>query len=245
MIGVAQSTALVSGISRDGVTMGAGLARGLDHSDSARFAFLLATPMILAAGLFKLPDLLGTQGDGIRGQALVAWSAAGVTAGITVRFLVRYFKTRTLIPFAVYCLVFGLAMVIYTRPSLRRRGDPAAAASYARRRSQRAGWRSAERARRIPGCGGRCTIIDARCPCREPRRRCSRPAARPGRRSACCARSARAWSNAHAWRRCVLVPLFIGVVLVYDNRFSLLGTPGPHGQARRRSKNRSKRRCAW
>ena len=59
VIGVAQSTALIAGISRDGVTMGAGLARGLDHSDSARFAFLLATPIILAAGLFKLPDLLG------------------------------------------------------------------------------------------------------------------------------------------------------------------------------------------
>jgi undecaprenyl-diphosphatase len=115
VIGVAQSTALVSGISRDGVTMGAGLARGLDHSDSARFAFLLATPVILAAGLFKLPDLLGSQGDGIRGQALVAMVAAGITAWITVRFLVGYFKTRTLTPFAVYCLVFGLAMVIYTQ----------------------------------------------------------------------------------------------------------------------------------
>jgi undecaprenyl-diphosphatase len=115
VIGVAQSTALVSGISRDGVTMGAGLARGLDHSDSARFAFLLATPVILAAGLFKLPDLLGSQGSGIRGQALVAMVAAGITALITVRFLVGYFKTRTLTPFAVYCLVFGLAMVIYTQ----------------------------------------------------------------------------------------------------------------------------------
>jgi undecaprenyl-diphosphatase len=115
VIGVAQSTALVSGISRDGVTMGAGLARGLDHSDSARFAFLLATPVILAAGLFKLPDLLGSQGNGIRGQALVALVAAGITALITVRFLVGYFKTKTLTPFAVYCLVFGLAMVIYTQ----------------------------------------------------------------------------------------------------------------------------------
>ena len=72
VIGAAQSTALVAGISRDGVTMGAGLARGLDHSDAARFAFLLATPIILAAGLFKLPDLTGHLGDGVRGQALVA-----------------------------------------------------------------------------------------------------------------------------------------------------------------------------
>jgi undecaprenyl-diphosphatase len=114
VIGAAQSTALVAGISRDGITMGAGLARGLDHSDSARFAFLLATPIILAAGIIKLPDLLGHLGDGIRGQALVACASAAVTAVFTVGFLVRYYKTRTLIPFAIYCVVFGLAMVIYT-----------------------------------------------------------------------------------------------------------------------------------
>jgi len=115
VIGAAQSTALVCGISRDGVVMGAGLGRGLDHSDSARYAFLLATPIILAAGLFKLPDLLGHLGDGIRGQAVVACAVAAVTAVFTVAFLVRYFKTRTLIPFGVYCLAFGLAMVIYTQ----------------------------------------------------------------------------------------------------------------------------------
>jgi undecaprenyl-diphosphatase len=115
VIGAAQSTALVAGISRDGVTMGAGLGRGLDHSDSARYAFLLATPIILAAGLFKMPDLLGHLGNGIRGQAVVACAVAAVTAVFTVAFLVRYFKTRTLIPFAIYCLLFGLAMVIYTQ----------------------------------------------------------------------------------------------------------------------------------
>ncbi|HEX5223613.1 MAG TPA: undecaprenyl-diphosphate phosphatase [Solirubrobacteraceae bacterium] len=115
VVGFAQSTALVAGISRDGVTMGAGLARGLDHRDAARFAFLLATPIILAAGLFKSPDLFGHLGDGIRGQALVACITAAITAVFTVRFLMRYFKTRTLIPFAIYCLVFGGAMVIYTQ----------------------------------------------------------------------------------------------------------------------------------
>jgi undecaprenyl-diphosphatase len=115
VIGAAQSTALVAGISRDGVTMGAGLVRGLDHSDSAHFAFLLATPVILAAGLFKLPELVGHLGDGIRGQAIVGCAAAAVTAVFAVAFLVRWFKTRTLIPFALYCLVFGGAMVIYTQ----------------------------------------------------------------------------------------------------------------------------------
>ncbi len=115
VVGVAQSTALVAGISRGGVTMGTGLARGLDHSDSARFAFLLATPIILAAGIVKLPDLFGHLGNGIRGQALVACVVAGVTAVFTVRFLVGYFKTKTLTPFAIYCLLFGVAMVIYTQ----------------------------------------------------------------------------------------------------------------------------------
>jgi undecaprenyl-diphosphatase len=115
VIGVAQSAGLVAGISREGITMGAGLARGLDNSDAARFAFLLATPIILAAGLFKLPDLTGHLGDGVRGQALVACLVAAVAAVFTVRFLVNYFRTRTLTPFAVYCLLFGLAMVIYTQ----------------------------------------------------------------------------------------------------------------------------------
>jgi len=115
VIGTAQSAALVAGISRDGITMGAGLGRGLDHSDAARYAFLLATPIILAAGVFKLPDLLGHLGNGIRGQALVACITAAITAVFTVAFLVRWFKTRTLVPFAIYGLVFGGAMVIYTQ----------------------------------------------------------------------------------------------------------------------------------
>jgi undecaprenyl-diphosphatase len=113
LVGVAQSTALFAGISRDGVCMGTGLARGLDHSDSARFAFLLATPIILAAGLFKLPDLIGPLGNGVRGQSVAACISAAVAAYFTVKFLVGYFKTRTLTPFAVYCLIFGSAMVIY------------------------------------------------------------------------------------------------------------------------------------
>ena len=115
VIGTAQSAALVAGISRDGITMGAGLGRGLDHSDAARYAFLLATPIILAAGILKLPDLLGHLGNGIRGQALVACITAAITAVFTVSFLVRWFKTRTLVPFAIYGLVFGGAMVIYTQ----------------------------------------------------------------------------------------------------------------------------------
>jgi undecaprenyl-diphosphatase len=89
-----------------------GLARGLDHEDAARFSFLLATPVILAAGLYKLPDLLGPNGDGIRGQAVVGAIAAGLAAYVAVRFLVRFFETRTLTPFAIYCVVFGVLSLI-------------------------------------------------------------------------------------------------------------------------------------
>jgi undecaprenyl-diphosphatase len=76
IIGVAQVFALIAGISRSGITMVAGLVRGLSHEDSARFSFLLATPIILAAGVYKLPDLFGTLGNGIRGQVIVGSIAA-------------------------------------------------------------------------------------------------------------------------------------------------------------------------
>ena len=111
-IGLLQVLALLPGISRSGVTMVGGLWRGLDHEDAARFAFLLATPVILAAGVLKLPSLFGPAGDDIRGQVLVGSLLCGVTAYFTVRFLVRYFETRTLTPFAVYCLIAGAASLI-------------------------------------------------------------------------------------------------------------------------------------
>jgi len=111
-IGVAQVFALLPGISRSGITMVAGLARGLDHEDSAHFSFLLATPIILAAGVYKLPDLLGPNGDGVRLQILAGSVAAGLAAYLSVRFLTRYFTTRTLAPFAVYCLVVGVLAIV-------------------------------------------------------------------------------------------------------------------------------------
>ena len=112
-IGAAQILALLAGISRDGVTMVAGLARGLSREDAARFAFLLATPVILAAGALKIPDLLGPLGAGSRGQILLGSAASGIGGYLSVRFLLRYLRTRTLTPFGVYCLVAGLASVTY------------------------------------------------------------------------------------------------------------------------------------
>ncbi|MEI7747112.1 MAG: undecaprenyl-diphosphate phosphatase [Actinomycetota bacterium] len=112
MVGAAQIFALLAGISRSGITMVAGLIRGLDHEDAARFSFLLATPVILAAGIYKLPDMLGSNGNGVRGQILVGSICAGLAAYASIRFLVRYFATKTLWPFAIYCLVAGGLCII-------------------------------------------------------------------------------------------------------------------------------------
>ena len=112
LVGVAQIGALFAGISRSGITMVAGLVRGLDHEDAARFSFLLATPIIFAAGVYKLPDLLGHNGDGIRGQALAGAVVAAIAAYVSVRFLVRFFETRTLWPFGIYCLVAGVFCMV-------------------------------------------------------------------------------------------------------------------------------------
>jgi len=111
-VGVAQIGALLAGISRSGITIVAGLVRGLDHEDAARFSFLLATPIIFAAGVYKIPDLLGPLGNGIRGQAVVGAIFAGVAAYFSVRFLVRFFRTNSLLPFAAYCLVAGVISAI-------------------------------------------------------------------------------------------------------------------------------------
>ncbi len=113
VIGLVQATALIAGISRDGIVMAAGLFRGLDNYDAGRFAFLLATPIILAAGIFKFGDLTGPLGAGIRGAAVLAAAVAAVAAVITVHFLSRYLRRGNLTPFGIYCVVFGVAMVIY------------------------------------------------------------------------------------------------------------------------------------
>src|SRR3954447_16001407 len=111
-IGTAQALALIPGLSRSGASMGGGLVAGLSNEDAARFAFLLATPIIGAAALLKLPELFGSQGDQVRGQALVASVCAGVSAYFAVRFLLRFFETNRLTPFAVYCCAVGAVLSV-------------------------------------------------------------------------------------------------------------------------------------
>ncbi|MGW5755532.1 undecaprenyl-diphosphate phosphatase [Nocardia rhamnosiphila] len=111
-IGVAQLGALLTGFSRAGLTMVGGLWRGLEHAHAAKFAFLLATPAILGAGLVELPELLGPEAEGIHGPILVGALVSGGSSWFAVRFLERYFQTRTLLPFAVYSLIAGIASVI-------------------------------------------------------------------------------------------------------------------------------------
>jgi undecaprenyl-diphosphatase len=112
IIGFFQTFALLAGISRSGIAMVGGLARGMSHRDAARFSFLLATPVILAAGVLKLPTLAGPAGAHIHGQVLVGAVIAGLASYVSVRWLTHYFQTRTLIPFAIYCLVAGAICII-------------------------------------------------------------------------------------------------------------------------------------
>jgi undecaprenyl-diphosphatase len=112
-IGSAQILALAPGISRSGVTTSAGMIAGLDREDAARFSFLLATPVILAAGVLKLGDLAGPLGNGIRGQVLFGSVLSGVGAYLAVRFLTRYLANRSLRPFGGYCLAAGVACLVW------------------------------------------------------------------------------------------------------------------------------------
>jgi undecaprenyl-diphosphatase len=114
-LGAVQILALLPGISRDGTVMVSGMFRGLTRQDAARFSFLLSAPVIFAAGVLKIKDLTGPLGAGIRGQVLFGSVLSFVGAYLALRFLVSYLSksSRTLTPFAIYCLAAGLGAFIY------------------------------------------------------------------------------------------------------------------------------------
>ena len=111
-VGALQLLALFPGISRSGVTIVGGLLAGLRHEAAARFSFMLATPVIGLAALLKVPDLFKPDARGILGMTVAAALVAGITAYVSVRFLMRYFETRRLSPFGYYCLAFGLVSLV-------------------------------------------------------------------------------------------------------------------------------------
>ncbi|MCW2494128.1 undecaprenyl-diphosphate phosphatase [Jatrophihabitans sp.] len=112
IIGFFQTFALLAGISRSGVSMVGGLTRGLSHRDAARFSFLLATPVIFAAGVLKLPTLAGSAGAHIHGQVIVGAVLAGLASYVAIKWLTRWLETRTLTPFAIYSVVAGVFCII-------------------------------------------------------------------------------------------------------------------------------------
>lgn len=111
-VGTAQAAALIPGISRSGITMGGGLLVGLSNDDAARYSFLLATPIIGAAAVLKLPELLAPEAAGVRGPALVGGVCAALTTYAAVRFLLRYLESHRLTAFGLYCLAVGVALTL-------------------------------------------------------------------------------------------------------------------------------------
>lgn len=112
IVGFAQIGALIPGISRSGVTMVAGLAAGLTHEASARYAFLLATPIIAAAGVLEVPQLFDPAARSILGYALIGVVLAGIAAYLSIRYLMRYFEFGRLDPFAYYCWAAGAVSLV-------------------------------------------------------------------------------------------------------------------------------------
>ena len=107
-VGILQVLALIPGFSRTGATLAGSLWVGLSHEDALRFSFLLATPVIAAAAVLKLPDLATGAAGAVLGVAIIGAVCSAAGAYFSVRFLTRYFQTRTLSPFAAYCLLAGL-----------------------------------------------------------------------------------------------------------------------------------------
>lgn len=116
LIGGWQCTALFPGISRSGATMVGGLLCGLRHEESARFSFLMATPIIIGASVLEIPKMLHHGGGGITSTSILAGVVAGITAYASVAFLMRYFKThelKALNPFGIYCLAAGIGSILW------------------------------------------------------------------------------------------------------------------------------------
>lgn len=114
-VGILQILALLPGFSRTGSTLAGGLMVGLSHEDSLRYSFLLATPIIGAAALLEIPPLLTSGNSALIEVSITGAIAAALAAWFAVKFLTRYFKTKTLTPFAIYCVAIGILSLIILR----------------------------------------------------------------------------------------------------------------------------------
>ena len=115
-IGTSQAISLLPGFSRSGATMVGGLLVGLEHQSAARFSFLLATPIILAAAVLEVPKLLRPEARAVLGPALIGGVISGVLAYLSTMLLMRYFKRQevnALLPFAGYCVVLGVVALVF------------------------------------------------------------------------------------------------------------------------------------
>jgi undecaprenyl-diphosphatase len=116
-IGTAQALALCPGVSRSGITITTGLLRGFTREAATRFSFLLSTPLIAGAVASHLPKLIHQHKAGSLDLPLstlvVSILVSGVAGYFVIAFFLRYLQTRTLKPFIIYRLVFGIAIVAY------------------------------------------------------------------------------------------------------------------------------------
>lgn len=106
-VGTMQAIALIPGFSRTGSSLVGGLLVGLSHEDAARYSFLLATPIIGAAAILKLPELAFNDYHRLIGPLTIGIISSGFFAYLSVRFLTKYFETNNLKLFAIYCLLAG------------------------------------------------------------------------------------------------------------------------------------------
>jgi undecaprenyl-diphosphatase len=111
IVGVAQSFALIPGISRSGMTITAGLSRGMERTEAARFAFLLGIPVIAGAGLLQMAEALSA-GESIPAEVWVGMAAAGLSGYAAIAILLRLLTRVGLAPFGIYCVAFGLLSVV-------------------------------------------------------------------------------------------------------------------------------------
>ncbi|HEX3049307.1 MAG TPA: undecaprenyl-diphosphatase UppP [Aggregatilineaceae bacterium] len=115
IIGIAQAIAILPGISRSGTTISAGMWRGLPRSVSARFSFLLSTPVIFGAGLYEIAKLATSSepmGDNMLLPMVVGTLASGIVGYLCIWYLIRLLQRRSLYGFAIYCAVFGMLCLL-------------------------------------------------------------------------------------------------------------------------------------